>query len=570
MTINKTSSTKVIEFVRHSMGEGESLPTIANNRKERKFLRAADRPSLILSILLGFQQVMVCVSALLTIPFILSSELCPGRDIYDLRVKLISSTFVVSGLSTILQTMLGMRLALLQGAAFAYIPSIQVFMELPEYKCTASETDSVLSAVYENKLAIIEGCLIASSLIPMFIGMTGVVGILTKFIGPITVTPLMLLLVLSSVDLCVVRIAKHWVSAVQAAALFATILYLADVRVPFPGIKNGKFKICRTNIFGQYPYLIAILAALGFCLFLTVTNLIPPDSVARLDKNETLNVIKHAAWFRVPYPGQFGAPKFHAGLFIAFVVSALTSVFESVGDYHAAARISRERCPPSHAINRGILAEGAGSFLSGLLGPGVGMTTHTENIGVIGVTMVASRFTMVIAGLMLIFLGTFTKLGALLSSIPDPLVGGVLASSMAMVGGVAIANVQQVDLKLSRNIAILGFSIMVGMIIPGYFKDHPLQTGIVTIDQVLRVLLTLPMFVGASFACILDNTVPGATREQRGLRSRGMAHDLGESNIDIYAFPPWLTQLIDKLPFLSFIPIIPKAKKVTNRITTSH
>ncbi|KHN71779.1 Solute carrier family 23 member 2 [Toxocara canis] len=84
---------------------------------------------------------------------------------------------------------------------------------------------------------------------------------------------------------------------------------------------------------------------------------------------------------------------------------------------------------------------------------------------------------MVIAGLMLIFLGVFTKLGAVLSTIPDPLVGGVLASSMAMVGGVAIANVQQVDLKSSRNIAILGFSLMVGMIVPSYFKDHPIVTG---------------------------------------------------------------------------------------------
>lgn len=110
---------------------------------------------------------------------------------------------------------------------------------------------------------------------------------------------------------------------------------------------------------------------------------------------------------------------------------------------------------------------GFGSFLSGIFGPGVGMTTHTENIGVIGVTrvkcssavffiffslhhqfkfffQVASRFTMVIAGVFLILLGTFTKIGAILATIPDPLVGGVLASSMAMVGGVAIANLQQV------------------------------------------------------------------------------------------------------------------------------
>lgn len=61
---------------------------------------------------------------------------------------------------------------------------------------------------------------------------------------------------------------------------------------------------------------------------------------------------------------------------------------------------------------------------------------------------VASRFTMIIAGIMLILLGAFTKIGAVLSTIPDPLVGGVLASSMAMVGGVAIANIQQVKMNV--------------------------------------------------------------------------------------------------------------------------
>jgi nucleobase transporter 1/2 len=43
---------------------------------------------------------------------------------------------------------------------------------------------------------------------------------------------------------------------------------------------------------------------------------------------------------------------------LAFIASSLTSVFESVGDYHAAARVSNEPPPPSHAINRGIIAEG--------------------------------------------------------------------------------------------------------------------------------------------------------------------------------------------------------------------
>ncbi|TKR60409.1 hypothetical protein L596_027662 [Steinernema carpocapsae] len=548
----------------------EEMEVVTPLKKERRFYKAADVPSPVVALLYGFQQVMVCVSALLVIPFVLSEDLCPGKDIHELRVRLISSTFVCSGISTIIQTCLGMRLALLQGAAFAYIPSIEVFMALPENRCNATINDYVPREAYEGRFAMIQGCLMLSALIPIFIGTTGIVGVITKFISPITVSPLMLLLVLSAVDLCVGKIEKHWVAVVQAATLFATILYLAEWRVPLPGFKNRKFRMFRTNIFGQYPYLIAILLSWGFCVFLTITNMVPEGSEARTDKNASMNVIRESPWFRIPYPGQFGAPKFHAGLFFAFIVSALTSVFESVGDYHAAARVSEERAPPSHAINRGILAEGAGSFLSGMIGPGVGMTTHTENIGVIGVTRVASRYTMIIAGIVLIFLGVFTKIGAILSTIPDPLIGGVLASSMAMVGGVAIANVQQVDLRSSRNVAILGFAIMVGMIIPRYFNRHPIDTGVETIDQVLTVLLTLPMFVGAFTACVLDNTVPGVSREQRGLKERGRVHDLGPENIDVYAFPPRLAAIIDRIPYLTLLPCIPKTKKTgSNKVQDS-
>ena len=98
-----------------------------------------------------------------------------------------------------------------------------------------------------------------------------------------------------------------------------------------------------------------------------------------------------------------------ADLTLGFILSAFTSIFESVGDYHTAARVSEEGPPPSHAINRGIIAEGAGSLFSGLFGPALGMTTRTENIGVMGVTRVASRSVMIVAGLILIALGVCTK-----------------------------------------------------------------------------------------------------------------------------------------------------------------
>ncbi|VDL80999.1 unnamed protein product, partial [Nippostrongylus brasiliensis] len=97
------------------------------------------------------------------------------------------------------------------------------------------------------------------------------------------VSPLMLLLAFSQVNTMVDKISLHWVAVVQAVTLFITILYLADVLVPLPGIKYGKLHWYRTNLFGQYPYLIAIVISWAFCLFLTVTDLVEAGGPARGD-----------------------------------------------------------------------------------------------------------------------------------------------------------------------------------------------------------------------------------------------------------------------------------------------
>lgn len=62
---------------------------------------------------------------------------------------------MASGISTIVQTTLGMRLALLQGTAFAYIPSVHAFMQLPEQLCNATTNDYVPQEVYEGKMALV-------------------------------------------------------------------------------------------------------------------------------------------------------------------------------------------------------------------------------------------------------------------------------------------------------------------------------------------------------------------------------------------------------------------------------
>lgn len=93
--------------------------------------------------------------------------------------------------------------------------------------------------------------------------------------------------------------------------------------------------------------------------------------------------------------------------------------------------------------------------------------------------------------------------------------------AMCLIFGVAITNLQvcnsclkkvafqTVDLKLSRNITIIGIAIMCGMYIPQYFQPNTIQTGNNEIDQALSILLHIRMIIGGCIAFALDNLVPG-------------------------------------------------------------
>jgi len=207
-------------------------------------------------------------------------------------------------------------------------------------------------------------------------------------------------------------------------------------------------------------------------------------------------------------------------------------------------------------------------LLAGGFGSGVGVTTYSENIGCINITKVASRATLQITGIMMIVLGIFTKFGAILATIPDPLVGGILTISMSIVGGVGLSSLQLADLKMSRNVAILGFSIMCGMLVPAYFTTHPVNTSVVEVNEILNILLTINMLVGGLIGFVLDNTVPGATRAQRGLHAHGgtSSDDQPVADDDAYSFPAFVTKILGKIPgarFVPFFPPIPKPRRIT-------
>ena len=83
--------------------------------------------------------------------------------------------------------------------------------------------------------------------------------------------------------------------------------------------------------------------------------------------------------------------------------------------------------------------------------------------------------------LVMMVVGVVGKFGALFVSIPDPIVGGVFMVMFGMIAAVGISNLQFADMNSSRNLFIVGFSIVFGLALPQYMKNYPnaIQTGMI-------------------------------------------------------------------------------------------
>ncbi|KAJ8047487.1 Solute carrier family 23 member 2 [Holothuria leucospilota] len=264
---------------------------------------------------------------------------------------------------------------------------------------------------------------------------------------------------------------------------------------------------------------IIMAAVIGwfFAFFLTIGGGLPndpqsPTYFARTDFGNQF--ISDAPWFTLPTPVAKRWPFISITATFGMLAGILASIVESMGDYNACASLSHVPPPPHHAVNRGILIEGLGCVLSGLWGTGTGTGTYSGNIVAIGMTRVASRRVTQGTAVLVILAGLFGKLIAVLASIPDPVIGGVLGALTGMVLSVAITIIQKADMASSRNLFIVGFAFFTGISVPAFLRANPdaIRTGLPRLDEVLQILLTTGMFVGGFVGLVLDNTVPNSFR----------------------------------------------------------
>ncbi|KAG7224725.1 hypothetical protein INR49_004616 [Caranx melampygus] len=522
-----------------------------------------DVPPWYLCILLGLQHYLTCFSGTVAVPFLLAEAMCVGRDQNTIS-QLIGTIFTTVGVTTLIQTTVGVRLPLFQASAFAFLIPAQAILGLDRWKCPSEEEiygnwslPLNTSHIWQPRIREIQGAIIMSSVVELMVGLCGLPGLLLEYIGPLTITPTVSLIGLSVFTTAGDRAGSHWgVSAlcILLIVLFAQYLRATSLPVPVYSRKKG-LRSTRVQVFKMFPIILAIMLVWLVCYVLTLTDLLPSDPdryghKARTDARG--DIMTSSPWFRVPYPCQWGLPVVTVAGVLGMLSATLAGIVESIGDYYACARLSGAPPPPVHAINRGIFIEGLCCIIAGLLGTGNGSTSSSPNIGVLGITKVGSRRVVQYGAGIMFLLGLIGKFTALFASLPDPILGGMFCTLFGecrtrMITAVGLSNLQLVDLNSSRNLFVLGFSVFFGsrkergliewstpsITSPAASStsyDFPLGMGMIRRTQWLRRFPISPSFRGfrASDHMLTPEEEEG---QERGGEAQEAADDLTSTKV---------------------------------------
>jgi len=586
---------KNIELAPESVEVNEGVP-----EKESDLIYSLnDVPPWYMCILFAFQHCFLSLGGSIGAPLIIADAICIPKDSSGETAKayLVGSVLVVNGICSFIQATFGTRLPILQGSSFAFLLPAFSIMNLPRNQCpsalnattaatlgltpgvtfydelTADGTYATGDDVWMRRITELQGALVIASVFEVLIGFTGLVGFLTKLFGPLTITTTISLIGISLVEVTPNHAKYQWgIAFFTAFVLVVTSQYMKEVKVPFPGYSRSKsFHKVHSQPFKLFPVLIAIFLGWILCHILTVAGCFSddPDDFTYMARSDAkFDNVYSSPWFRFPYPGQWGLPIVRISGVIGMLSAVMASVIESIGDYNACASMCQSPPLPKHAVNRGIMMEGLGCMLAGLVGTTTGTTSYSENIAAIGITKVASRRVMQWAGVLSLLIGCFTKIGAFLVSIPEPVFGGIFMVVFGMVIAIGLTNLRFVDLTSNRNVFVIGFSFYMGLMIPYCVKQKfiVIETGVPELNQTILVLLESSLTVGAFVAALIDNTLPG-TSEERGMgkEDRSEAETVEQKRKQALYFNP---PIRDCCGISKYLPILPTESHILGSSTS--
>ncbi|KGJ49490.1 purine permease [Clostridium sp. NCR] len=437
------------------MSENSSSQKIKNQNNSGLLYRIEDRPNLQLSILLGFQHIVAAFGGIVAVPLVIGPAI--GVDVRT-TAMLVSATIFVAGLATIIQARgiykIGAKLPCIMGTSFTFVgPAITVGTSMG--------------------LAGIFGATILGSFIEM---------ILSRFIKPLMkfFPPVVTGTVVTLIGLTLVPVSMDWCAGGLGSPTYGSITNIC-IALMVMIIVVG-FNIYGKGVLSSSSILIGMFVGYLACIPIGLVDFTP---------------IKEASWIGLP-----GIPvilehgvKFSLAGVAPFIIAYLVTTIETVGCLIAIGEASDIKTS-SEQLSKGVLADGLGSFLAGFFGV-CPNTTFSQNIGLIPITKVSSRYVVIISGVIMMLLGIFPKLGALVASIPSPVLGGAGIVMFGVVAASGIKTLSKVNIN-NRNLIIISVSIALGL---GITTRPELLT---VLPESLKLLFGSGISTGTIFAVMLN------------------------------------------------------------------
>ena len=442
-------------------------------------------PSLPLMLALGLQHVLVMYAGAIAVPLIIAGALgLPA----DQRAVLINADLLACGLATLVQAFglpfIGIRLPVMMGVTFASVAPMLAMISAA--KDAAAKGGGAFVA--NDVLLSIYGAVIAAGVFAFLAA--PVVGRLMKLFPPVVTG-----VIITVIGISLMRIGVGWAEG----PLMVPSIVDGVVKGVIPNPNRDALDGLGIALF----VLLAILAltkfAKGFIGNIAVLlGIVIGAGLAALLGKMSFAAVASAPWFGAVAPFQFGIPTFSPIPILTMCVVMIVVMIESMGMFMALGEMTG-RPADAAAITRGLRADGVGTIIGGIFNT-FPYTSFSQNVGLVGVTGVRSRFVAVMGGLILIALGFVPKMAALVGAVPVEVLGGAGLVMFGMVAATGIRILGNVDFAGDRNnLFIVAISIgfgLIPLIAPGFFKNFPpdlkplLDSGII-LTTVVAVSLNL-------------------------------------------------------------------------------
>jgi uracil-xanthine permease len=456
---------------------------------------------------LGLQHVLVMYAGAVAVPLIVGRALKLSPEQVAM---LISADLFCCGIVTLIQSLgttqwFGIRLPVMMGVTFASVAPMVAM---------ANNTPGAAGA------QLIFGAIIGAGLISILIA--PLVSRMLRFFPPVVTGT-----IIAVIGISLMRIGINWIFGNPFGPTAPSIVnpehakWLADTTAAAgaaaPAAPKG-LALVATVPNPKY----ADLTGVGIASLVLVSILL----IAKLAKGFVANIsvllgiliggvvatalglmnfdkVGKAAWVDVVLPFQFGFPVFDPILILTMTLVMIVVMIESTGMFLALGEMT-DRKVDRAALTRGLRTDGLGTFIGGIFNT-FPYTSFSQNVGLVAVTGVRSRFVCVAGGIILIVLGILPKMAALIESLPTFVLGGAGLVMFGMVAATGIRILAGVDFKNNRfNALVVAVSIGIGMIplIAPNFKQwmphnlHPLIESGILLASLSAVLLNL-FFNGA-------------------------------------------------------------------------